>query len=166
VAVVRADLAAVRAAAHRHGGSVNDAVLAATTGALHTLLERRGESVDSFAVTVPVAGRRSATATQLGNQIGPMLVTLPGTGGPSQRLQRIAAIIRARKARATGPPLVALLGPAFRAAAALGLYRWFMNHQRRLHTLVSNVRGPDQPLTTSLQAELASLTSSPALRST
>jgi hypothetical protein len=35
----------------------------------------------------------------------------------------------------------------FRAAAALGAYRWYMNHQRRMHTLVSNVRGPEQPVT-------------------
>jgi hypothetical protein len=34
----------------------------------------------------------------------------------------------------------------FRAAAALGAYRWYMNHQRRLHTLVSHVRGPGQPV--------------------
>jgi diacylglycerol O-acyltransferase len=35
----------------------------------------------------------------------------------------------------------------FRAAAALGAYRWYLRHQRRIHTLVSHVRGPDRPLT-------------------
>jgi len=30
--------------------------------------------------------------------------------------------------------------------AALGGYRWYMNHQRRLHTLVSYVRGPESPV--------------------
>ena len=30
--------------------------------------------------------------------------------------------------------------------AALGGYRWYMEHQRRLHTLVSYVRGPEQPV--------------------
>ena len=34
----------------------------------------------------------------------------------------------------------------FRALAALGGYRWYMNHQHRLHTLVSYVRGPERPL--------------------
>jgi len=36
--------------------------------------------------------------------------------------------------------------PLLRVLAAVGLYRLFMNHQRRLHTLVSNVHGPDRPL--------------------
>jgi hypothetical protein len=33
------------------------------------------------------------------------------------------------------------------AAAALGAYHWYMNHQRRMYTLVSHVRGPEQPIT-------------------
>jgi diacylglycerol O-acyltransferase / wax synthase len=37
--------------------------------------------------------------------------------------------------------------PLLRVFAAAGLYRLYMNHQRRLHTLVSNVHGPDRPLT-------------------
>lgn len=146
VAVVRADLEELRAAAHRHDGTVNDAVLSAATGALHKLLERRGESIDEFAVSVPVAGRASASATQLGNQIGLLLVLLPGAGDSAARLRRIAATTRAHRASATGPPPIALLGPVFRAAARLGLYRWYMRHQRRAHTLVTNVRGPGQPL--------------------
>ena len=42
LAVARADLAAVRAAAHRHGATTNDAVLVAVAGALHHVLLRRG----------------------------------------------------------------------------------------------------------------------------
>ena len=48
---------------------------------------------------------------------------------------------------ATGPPPIALLGWAFRPLARLGGYRWYMNHQHRLHTLVSHLRGPREPLT-------------------
>jgi diacylglycerol O-acyltransferase / wax synthase len=146
LAVARADLAALRAAAHRHGGTVNDAVLAAVIGALHTLLEQRGEAVDTLAVTVPVAGRQPASAAQLGNQLGAMLVVLPATGDLTQRLGQTAAIIRARKASATGSPAIAVVAPLFRTAASLGLYHWFINHQRLWHTLVSNLRGPDQPV--------------------
>jgi hypothetical protein len=36
--------------------------------------------------------------------------------------------------------------PLLRVLAGAGLYRLYMNHQRRLHTLVSNVHGPDRPL--------------------
>jgi WS/DGAT/MGAT family acyltransferase len=60
LAVVRVGLGELRAAAHDRGGTVNDALLVAVTGTLATLLARRGESVDSLAVAVPVAARRSA----------------------------------------------------------------------------------------------------------
>ncbi len=147
LAVVRTDLAALRAAAHRHGGTVNDAVLTAVAGALHRVLASRGESVDAIAIAVPVAGRRSTTASHLGNQVAPLLLTVPATGDPAQRLRQVAAAVQAGKASATGPPPIAVLGPVFRAAAALGAYNWYMNHQHRLHTLVSHVRGPEQPVT-------------------
>lgn len=146
VRVVRADLAAVRDAAHRGGGTVNDAVLAVVTGALRRVLAARGETVDEMAVAVPVAGRRSGPA-EIGNQIAPLLVRAPVTGALAQRIPAIAATTRATKATASQPPPTALLGPVFRAAAALGGYRWFMRRQRRMHTLVSNVRGPDRLLT-------------------
>ena len=35
-----------------------------------------------------------------------------------------------------------MLGWLFRPLAALGGYRWYMNRQRRFHTLVSHLRGP------------------------
>jgi hypothetical protein len=38
------------------------------------------------------------------------------------------------------------VAPLFRTLAALGLFRWYMVHQRRMHTLTSNVHGPDRPL--------------------
>ena len=45
-----------------------------------------------------------------------------------------------RSPAAVPPTLLRLL-------AATGLYRLYMSHQHRLHTLVSNVHGPDRPLT-------------------
>jgi len=147
IGTVCADLAPLRTAAHRHGATVNDAVLVAVAGALHRVLRARGESVDRFAVAVPVAGRRSASAASLGNQVAPLLVTVSGTGDPAHRLRDVAAQVRAGRENATGPPPIAVLGPVFRLAATLGGYRWYMNHQHRLHTLVSHVRGPERPIT-------------------
>ena len=40
-----------------------------------------------------------------------------------------------------------MLGWLFRPLAALGGFRWFMDHQHRFHTLVSHVRGPAEPVT-------------------
>lgn len=52
----------------------------------------------------------------------------------------------ARNRRPARPPSPCW-DPCLRAAAALGGYHWYMNHQHRLHTLVSHVRGPEQPAT-------------------
>ena len=147
LSVVRADLAALRAAAHRHGATANDAILVAVAGALHQVLKTRGEHVGTLVMTVPVSGRRPGRGAALGNMVSPMLVAVPAAGDPGQRMARVAAQVRAHKAAAAGPPPIAVLGWLFRPLAALGGYRWYMNHQRRFHTLVSHVRGPAEPVT-------------------
>ena len=146
LAVVRADLAAVRAAAHEHGATVNDAVLVAVAGALRRVLLARGESADKLVVTVPVSGRRPESTATLGNMVSPMLVAVPATGPLPDRLRQVAAQVRARKEAATGPPPIAVLGWLFRPVATLGGFRWYMNHQHRFHTLVTNVRGSAEPV--------------------
>ena len=55
LATVRVDLATVRAAAHAQGGTVNDALITAVTGALAKALEDRGEEVDRLVVSEPVS---------------------------------------------------------------------------------------------------------------
>ncbi|WP_367325278.1 wax ester/triacylglycerol synthase domain-containing protein [Streptomyces sp. HUAS ZL42] len=140
--VVRADLTEMRAAAHPHDATVNDVVLVGVAGALRRMLLARGESVDTFVVTVPVSGRRPGNGTALGNMVSPMLVSVPAVGAVSDRLRQVTAQVRAQRAAAAGPPPIALLGWLFRPLAALGGFRWYMNRQRRFHTLVSHVRGP------------------------
>ncbi|WP_436498227.1 wax ester/triacylglycerol synthase domain-containing protein [Actinokineospora sp. HUAS TT18] len=145
-AVVRVDLDTLRPVAHRHGATTNDALLVAVAGALHRVLTGRGESVDRLAIAVPVSGRTVA-GPELGNMVAPLLVQVPTSGEVGLRLRTVAAEVRAHKAEATGPPPIAVLGWLFRPLAALGGYRWYMNHQRRLHTLVSHVRVPGGQLT-------------------
>ena len=43
---------------------------------------------------------------------------------------------------AMGPPPIRLAGRALPDAGPTGGFRWYRNDQRRLHTLVSHVRGP------------------------
>lgn len=145
--VIRAGAAAVRAGAHRHGATTNDAVLAAVAAALHRVLAARGETVGEIVVAVPVSGRRRGGGTALGNMVSPMLVRVPATGDVAGRLARVATSVRAHRADATGPSPIALLGWLFRPLAAMGGYRWYLNHQHRFHTLVSHVRGPAEPVT-------------------
>jgi hypothetical protein len=76
-----------------------------------------------------------------------MLVEVPTSGALPERLAQLEAAVRAHKAAATGPPPIAIMGGLFRMVARLGGYRFYMNHQRRFHTLVTHVRGPAEPLT-------------------
>ena len=140
--VVRADLNALREAAHQRGATVNAAILVAIAGALHRILAGRGESVSTIVLAVPVSGRQPGRDPALGNMVSPIVVRVPATGDRAARLEQVAADVRAHKAAATGPPPIALLGWLFRRLAALGGYRWYMNRQRRVHSLVSYVRGP------------------------
>lgn len=147
LAVVRADLDAVRAAAHHAGGGVNDVVLAAATGALRRLLDQRGEKADRLAVSVSVSGRTADDqAGRPGNHVGSMGVLLPLDGAPEPRLRRVAAITRARRTERPGSS-AAVLGTMLRVMRALGVLRWMMNHQRLTNTFVSSMRGPAARLT-------------------
>jgi WS/DGAT/MGAT family acyltransferase len=132
----------LRAAVHRLGGTTNDAVLVAVGGALARVLATRGERVERLSMVVPVSGRRPGASSPLGNLVSPMLVSVPTSGPVAQRVTTVAAQVRSKRSSATGPPPIALLGGLFRMLAATGGFRWYMNHQRRLHTLVSHVRGP------------------------
>jgi diacylglycerol O-acyltransferase / wax synthase len=144
--IAHADLQGFRQTAHRYGGTVNAALLAAVSDALNHVLSGRGEALDDIVVAVPVAGRAAADGARLGNQVAPLLVSVPTTGRLPDRIARVAEAVRRHRTLATGPAPIAVLGPLFRLTAALGGYRWYMTHQHRLHTLVSFVRGPRQPV--------------------
>jgi diacylglycerol O-acyltransferase / wax synthase len=147
MAAIRLERAPLAAAAHRKGATANDAVLVAVGAALHQILLSRGESVEPIAITVPVSGRGPGPGPAVGNLVSPMLVEVPTSGAVRERLAQVEAAVRAHKAAATGPPPIAIMGGLFRVVARLGGYRYYMNHQRRFHTLVTHVRGPADPLT-------------------
>ncbi|HEU5355556.1 MAG TPA: wax ester/triacylglycerol synthase domain-containing protein [Actinocrinis sp.] len=147
LAVVHADHAAVSAAAHQHGATTNDAILVAVADGLRQILLGRGQPAGAIVVTVPVSGRLHASRRDLGNMVSPLLVRVPTAGEAQERLRQVATQVRAHKAAAIGPPPIALLGWLFRLLAALGGYRWYLDHQHRFHTLVSHVRGPAAPVT-------------------
>lgn len=139
--VATADLAGVRFAAHELGASVNDVVVTAVTGALVDLLARRGERVDELVVSVPVSRRAQVDAGSLGNATGVVPVRVPGVGDPAVRLDAVVGE-RSRMRGAGRGGSAALLTPAFRALAAVGAFQAFVDHQRLVHTFVTNVRGP------------------------
>ncbi len=116
------------------------------TGALHELLIERGEQLDSLVVSVPFAARTRTEPDQLGNRSGVIPVkTARPAGGFSDRLAAVSAIMRAAKQHERGAS-TAVLGPLFRLLARLGGYQYFIDHQSFVHTFVSNLHGPDAPI--------------------
>jgi WS/DGAT/MGAT family acyltransferase len=145
IRTVVADLTQVREVAHRNGATVNDLVLTAVTGALQHLLTERGERLDTLVVSVPFAARTRTDADQLGNRSGVIPVRLPTEGSVTERLTAVSAIMRAAKQHERGAS-TAVLAPVFRLFARLGLYQYFIDHQSFVHTFVSDLRGPDAPI--------------------
>ena len=143
---VTVPLEPVRALAHASQSTVNDVLVTAIVGAVSALLRRRDEAPDELVVSVPISGRRTTTADRLGNVTGVVLLTLPTTPDPHERLARTAAISRSRRgghrASSAGP-----MGLAFRALGRLRLFQPFIDHQRLVNTFITNVRGPDHILT-------------------
>ncbi|WP_028927840.1 wax ester/triacylglycerol synthase domain-containing protein [Pseudonocardia acaciae] len=141
LAVARADLAEVHAAAHACHATVNDAILIAVAGALGAVLRRRGETVDTLVASVMVSARPDGQPGAPGNRVGSFPVALPATGDRGRRLERVARVTATRKLAARAASS-ALWAPLVRALAALGLFRWFANHQTLVSTFVTNLRGP------------------------
>lgn len=144
VHLAQVDLARLRDAGKSHGATVNDCLLVAVAGAVEQLLDARGEHPDSLVVSVPISARRSTSNTDLGNQVGVMPVRVRLRGDSTMRLAAVAEETRGRKS-APGASL-ALIGPLFRAAAAIGAFGWFVNRQRLVNTFLTNLRGPAEPV--------------------
>jgi hypothetical protein len=103
-AVARVDLAALRAAAHRHGGTVNDALLARSPGRCGTSCHAAGRPSTFLRVSVLVAARTRASSETLGNAVAPLLVDVLAGVDPTMRLARTAGVVRAARAAQAARP--------------------------------------------------------------
>jgi diacylglycerol O-acyltransferase len=102
-------LAEVKAAGAASGGTVNDVLVAAATGALRHYLAGRGDNVEGLDVraAVPVNLRQGDHALHLGNQFGLVFLALPiGVADPRQRLAEVKR--RMDELKSSLQPVVAL----------------------------------------------------------
>lgn len=142
-------LADVRAAAHLHDATVNDALLASAAVALGAALIRRGERPAAVRALVPASTRGAGEdAADLGNRISFLAIDLPlGEPDPARVLRTVRSRTRSRKNAGdagAGDALLRsadLLPPAGRAAAARAAAR-----AARFTLVVSSVTGPSDPL--------------------
>ncbi len=148
-AVVRASLADVKGVKDALGGTVNDVVLAACTGALRTLLLARGEQPpEGFRAMVPVNVRSAGEQLALGNRITSLFLQLPvGVADPAERYAAVVASSAALKSGSAGKggstimDVVSLAPPVLHAVAARALFS-----PRLFNVTITNVPGPQLPL--------------------
>lgn len=152
----RATLEDVRTVRAGLGGTVNDVVLAAVTRGFRDLMLVHGEPVEGRVVRtlVPVSVRRADERGSYNNRVSGMLAELPvGIEDPAERLAWIRAQLQglkeSRQAVAAdtltslsgfAPPLLLALGTRLATRAVRGFGR------TPLHTVTTNVPGPQHPL--------------------
>ena len=138
----------VKAISRRIGGTVNDVLLTAVTGALRRYLLFRGDKPDGKDVNamVPVNLRPPSQADELGNRFGLIYLALPiGERDPAERLQLVKRRMDAIKK--TPEPFVAFqilnalgLAPAEVASFVVDMFG------SKSTAVMTNVVGPKQPV--------------------
>jgi WS/DGAT/MGAT family acyltransferase len=144
-----ADVKAIRAAL---GGTVNDVVLAAITRGFRDLLISRGAEVEGCAVRtmVPVSVRLPGERGTYNNRVSAMFAELPvGIEDPGERLDAIRAQmegLKESKQAVAGEVLTSLSGFAPPMLLSLGMRAAVRLPQSNVHTVTTNVPGPQFPL--------------------
>lgn len=146
-AVVRMELADLRAVRERHGGTLNDVVLALCTGGLRRLLLSRGDALPETGLRaqVPVNIRVAEREHALGNELTSLFVALPvAVVDPLVRYREVvehAERLKAGSQRVGGKTIVDLadMGPPM--AGGL-LARLMFGGSRMFNLTITNVPGP------------------------
>jgi diacylglycerol O-acyltransferase / wax synthase len=138
------------------GGTANDVVLAATSGAMRTFFAERGEELDSSLVAmVPVSVRAPSERDALGNRVSAILVSLAsGVEDAAARLRHIGDGMQSAKeqSRSIGSEVfagwaqIAFPALATRLSRLVTNLRLFDHVAPMFNLIVSNVPGPDFPL--------------------
>ena len=147
---VRASLDDVKAIKNATGGTVNDVMLAAVTGALRTHLRRRGTDTDGLVLRalVPVSVRADVEHGALGNRVAAMMAPLPvGEPEPVARLAQIEDEMQHLKdgGQAVGAQRLTELS-GFAPPTIMSQASRLAARQRFFNLVVTNVPGPQFPL--------------------
>lgn len=144
------DLSGLKALAKRHGGTLNDAVMAVCAGALRRYLcELDALPAQALTAMLPV-NIRPKDDPGGGNAVGAILASLAtDLDSPQARLRAIIASTRAAKAQLTGLSRAAiiqysgmLMSPLLLSANTLGAGRV----RPAFNVVISNIPGPQSPL--------------------
>jgi diacylglycerol O-acyltransferase len=147
---VEAELDRFKAIKNALGGTVNDVVLTVVTGALRSLLLRRGRDPEGMELKamVPVSVRTEDQRGALGNRVSAMYAPLPvGIADPRERFAAVHGAMGDLKAssQAVGAEVLTQLA-GFAAPTILDQAARLQSLQRLYNLTVTNVPGPQFPL--------------------
>jgi diacylglycerol O-acyltransferase / wax synthase len=149
--VVRVDFETVRAIAHELEVTVNDIMLGMVTGAIRTLLQDRGEDVSRLTLEalVPVSLRRTESDHLFGNQTAVLQVPLPvWEGNARERVLHIHSSTNDRKKHHAAAAVSVLESAASFVPFSLlqPISKLSVHHQSLVNIVITNLRGPTEPL--------------------
>ena len=145
IATVHVELQEMQAVRAALGGTVNDVVLCAATGALRELLLERGEDPprQGLRAMVPVNIRSEGDRGELGNKVSSLFVELPvAEADPLRRYELVRATAQERKAGGQALAAGAVTGLTELAPPVLhaGLAR-AMSAKRLFNVTITNIPG-------------------------
>jgi WS/DGAT/MGAT family acyltransferase len=149
-ATVRSRLEELKRIKNNAGGTVNDVILAAVTGAIGRYLRERGHSTRGLELRamVPISVRAADERGALGNRVSAMMATLPiWCEDPLERLHVITESMGDLKAsrQAVGASILTDLAD-FAPPTIVGQAARLQSRQRWFNLVVTNVPGPQFPL--------------------
>ncbi len=144
------DLEEVKAVRKALGGSLNDVVLAAVTGAVASFLEQRRVNVEllRFRVMAPVSVRGSEERGTLGNRVSAWMIDLPlAERDPRRRVEKIREQTERLKAskQALGAEVLTRV-VEWTPSTLLSLGGRMVTRALPFNLVVTNVPGPQVPL--------------------
>jgi diacylglycerol O-acyltransferase / wax synthase len=149
-ASVRTDLDQFKQVKNELGGTVNDVVLAAVTGALGRYMRSRGQSTHELQLRalVPISVRTAEQRGALGNRVSAMMAPLPvWCEDPVERLELITESMGDLKSsrQAVGASVLTELTD-FAPPTIAGQAARLQARQRFFNLVVTNIPGPQFPL--------------------
>ena len=147
---VRGDLDQFKSVKNALGGTVNDVVLAAVSGALGSYMRAHGETTDglSLRAMIPVSVRADVERGALGNRVAAIWAPLPvGITDPARRLRTISSAMQQLKqsGQAVGAQVITQLA-GFAPPTIVSQAARLQARQRLFNLVVTNVPGPQFPL--------------------
>lgn len=144
------DLAHIKEIKNQRGCTVNDILMAVVSGGVRRYGERQGSAIRGFRVSMPVNVRPPSAPPTMDNRFGAVMVELPVDIGPiDTRLQVIKARMNALK-RSVEPFVYYGSVTFLLKVLPRRVGRWLVDfYAKKCSAVMSNVPGPQEPLTIS-----------------